>query len=196
MANSNTPFGFRPVGTIGQSNYIGKVEKFFVPSTDTTAVGLGDPVMLAGSADADGVPTAKRYIPFDGTTASQCLGVMVSAAFDPTNLTSVHRPASTDRYIYVDTDPNTVYEVQETSTSSTNYIAATSVGLNGTMSLGTVDTTTGNSKTVISTTVATNTTYDVQILRLKPAVDNSIGQYAKWLVRLNQNQFRPSTIGQ
>lgn len=190
MANSNTPFGLRPVGTLGNASYAGKVQKFLSSTSETAAIGMGDPVALAGSADADGVPTCIRM-----TAGGTAVGVVVGAVPDPTNLTTNYKPASTARYLLVETDPNTIYEVQETSASTSTYIAAASVGLNATLSMGTVDTTTGNGKTVLTTTVATTTTLDVQILRLSPAVGNAIGQYAKWLVRLNNNQYKANTTG-
>lgn len=190
MANTNTPFGLKPVGTIGSAGYVGRVEKFFSSTSETAAIGIGDPVALAGSADADGVPTAIRM-----TAGGTAVGVVVGTVPDPDNLNKNYKPASTARYLLVDTDPNTVYEVQETSAAATTYIAAASVGLNATLSLGTVDTTTGNGKTVLTTTVATTATLDVQILRLAPKADNAIGQYAKWLVRLNNNQYKANTTG-
>ena len=191
MPNPNAPFGLRPVGTLGNNLYSGKVQKFFVPSTDAASIGIGDPVALAGSGDADGVPTAKRM-----TAGGVCVGVCVGAQpqFANLNLPN-YRPASTDGYILVETDPNTIFDIQESSASTSAFIAATQIGENGTLTLGTVDTTTGNGKTVLSTTSGTATTLDVQILRLAPTVGNAIGQFAKWQVRLNLNQYKTGTTG-
>lgn len=191
MANSNTPNGLRPVGTLNNSCYVGKIEKFYVPSTDATAIGIGDPVKLAGSADADGVPTVAR-VATPGTDV--IVGVMVGVVPVPTDLTLAYRKASTSMYIYVDTDPNTIYAVQEDSVGGA--LAAADVGNNANLVLGTVDTTTGNGKTMLdSSTKATTATLDVQILRLLPAVNNAIGNYGKWLVRLNKNQYANGTTG-
>jgi len=190
MPNANTPNGLRPVGTLGASGYNGKVQVFFSSTNETAAIGIGDPVALAGSADADGVPTAIRM-----TAGGTAVGVVVGAVFDPADLSKNYKPASTARYLLVDTDPDTIYEVQETSGAASTFIAAASVGLNGTLALGTVDTITGNGKTVLTTTVNTTTTLDVQVLRLSPAIDNAVGQYAKWLVRLNNNQYKANATG-
>lgn len=189
MANSNTPFGLRPAGTLGSAGYKGRIEKFYAASTltsATTAIGIGDPVQLSGDTDADGVPGIIR-----GTVGGTFVGVVVGAVPDPTNLTQNYRPASTARYLLVDTDPNTVYEIQEATTSATSMVTTSLGGINAALSLGTLDTTTGNGKTVLSTTYYTNaTTGDVQILRLKPEVGNAMGSaYAKWLVRLNNHQY-------
>lgn len=193
MANSNTPFGLRPVGTLGSAGYVGRIEKFYVPSTDSAAIGLGDPVVLTGTSDADGIPAVIR--PTSGATTS-IVGVMVGVVPTPTDLTLNYRKASTAMYILVDTDPNTVYEVQEGNTAATTVMAVTDVGRNAALIMGTVDTTTGNGKTLLDVnTVETTTTLTCQILRLKPAVDNAIGAYGKWLVRLNINQYKASTLG-
>lgn len=190
MPNVNAPFGLRPVGSIGNASYAGKLQRFYVPATDSTTIGMGDPVALAGSADADGVPTAKRL-----TAGGVCVGVVVGFQPNPLNLNLSYRPGSAEGYLLVDTDPNTIYEVQETSASTSAFIAATQVGENATFALGTVDTTTGNGKTVIGTSTATTATLDCQIMRLAPTVGNAIGQYAKWQVRLNLNQYKTGTTG-
>jgi hypothetical protein len=192
VANTNSPFGLRPVGTLGNASYSGKIQKFFSSTSETAAIGMGDPVALAGSADADGIPTVIRM-----TTGGTAVGVVVGAVPDPTDLTTNFKKANTARYLLVDTDPNTVYEIQSNydGTNASTQAAAADVGTNWTIAMGTVDTTTGNGKTVMGTTKGTNTTYDLQLLRLSPGVDNEIGQYAKWLVRLNLNQYKANATG-
>lgn len=193
MANVNAPNGLRPVGTIGSAGYTGRIEKFYVPSTDSTAIGIGDPVYLTGTADADGIPVAAR---FTSAATGQTVGVMVGIVPVPTDLTLQYRKASTAQYVLVDTDPNTVYEVQDSDTTTTTALAATDVGSTCSLVMGTVDTTTGNGKTVLNaTTAATTTTLAVQILRLSPKVNNAIGSYAKWLVKLNNSQYASHAAG-
>ena len=60
MANSNTPMGLRPVRHRNGAPYNGAATRYFVPASDGTALFLGDPVVVAGSADADGVMTVTR----------------------------------------------------------------------------------------------------------------------------------------
>jgi hypothetical protein len=73
MANANTPFGFKPVQNAGQLRPMsGGIETFYVPSTDGTALFIGDPVIKAGSADANGVATVTR-----STAAGAISGVVV-----------------------------------------------------------------------------------------------------------------------
>lgn len=193
MANSNTPFGLRPVGTLGSAGYVGRIEKFHASSNDSSAIGLGDVVYLTGTADANGVPTVAR---FTSAATGQTVGVLVGVVPTPTDLTLNYRKASTEMYCLVDTDPNTIYEVQDSDTTTTTALAATDVGANCSLVMGTVNTTTGNGKTVLNaTTAATTTTLAVQILRLKPAVDNAIGSYAKWIVKLANHQYGARAAG-
>lgn len=191
MANSNTPFGLRPVQTLGAPNYVGKIEKFYVPSTDATAIGLGDPVTIvgAGGLSADGYPIATR-----GSSTAVVCGVMVGVVPIPTDLTLTYRKASTGMYILVDTDPNTIYEIQEDSVGG--YVALADGTKNANYVLGTVDTTTGNGKTMLdSSAVSASATKDLLMLRPVTAADNVFpGNYTKWLVKLNLHQYASGVV--
>lgn len=191
MANVNKPFGLRPVGTIGSHTYNGQVKKFYVPSTDGAAIGIGDPVILAGGVHTDGTPLATRWTT---STSSIAVGVMVGVVPLPNDLTVTYRKASTSMYILVETDPNTIFEIQEDSVGG--YIALANGTKNGVIIMGTVDTTTGNGKTVLdSSTVAANAGLDLLILGPSLAVDNTFpANYARWLVKLNLHQYGPGVV--
>lgn len=190
--NVSTPMGLRPVGTLGSAGYMGRIQTFVALAADTTAIGIGDPVVMTGTADADGIPVVTRLTQA-GTTA--ILGAVVGVVPNPADLTLGYRKASTLMKVMVDTDPNTVYEIADSNSVQTTCIAATDIGNNATLSLGTVDTTTGNGKTVLGTTIGTTTTLNVKILGLSPKVGNAIGDYAKYLVLINNHQFRAGTAG-
>lgn len=192
VGNSNTPMGLRPVGTLGSAGYMGRIQTFVALAADTTAIGIGDPVVMTGTADADGIPVVTRLTQA-GTTA--IVGAVVGVVPNPADLTLTYRKASTLMKVMVDTDPNTVYEIADSSVAQTTCIAATDVANNATLALGTVDTTTGNGKTVLGTTIGTTTTLNVKILGLSPKVGNAIGDYAKYLVLINNHQFRAGTAG-
>jgi hypothetical protein len=191
MANANTPYGLRPVSMIDGSCYTGTVRRYYVPSTDATAIGIGDPVVIAGSADADGIPTVTR-LATPGTDVM--VGVMVGVQPLPADLSINYRKASTAMYIYCTVGPDVLYEVQEDSDGGA--LAATNVGQNANLVLGTVDTTTGNGKTMLdSSTANTTNSLDVQIIQLANHVDNAIGNYAKWFVKLNRCQYVNAATG-
>lgn len=191
VGNSNTPMGLRPVGTIGSAGYVGRLQQFVVLAADTTAIGIGDPIVMTGTADANGVPVATRHTA--GTNVIS--GVMVGVVPTPSDLTLGYRKASTLMTILADTDPNTIFEIQDSSSAQTTCLAATDIGSNCAIAHGTVDTTTGNGKTVLGTTVGTTTTMNVKIIGLSQKVGNKIGDYAKYLVVINNHTFNGGTAG-
>jgi len=193
VGNSNTPMGLRPVGTLGSAGYAGRVQIFSTSTSDTAAIGIGDAVAMTGTADANGVATVTR---FTAAGTASILGACVGIKPDPTDLTKTYRAASSGTMIFVDTDPSTIYEIADSSTAQTTCLAATDVATNILLAPGTVDTTTGNSKTVLGTTVGTTTTMDCKVLGLSPKVGNAIGDYAKYQVIINRHVFSGFTAGQ
>src|SRR3954470_23499873 len=125
MANTNAPTGLRPVRYRSGAPYNGACNTYSVPASDGTALFVGDPVIIAGSADANGVPTINRATAAGGAYIS---GVVVG--FEPlrTDLTVLHRAASTLRNVYVADDPSLIFEVQEDAIGGA--LAVTDVGLN------------------------------------------------------------------
>lgn len=193
MANTDKAFGLRPYGTLNGSAYNGAIRTYFVPSTDTSAIFIGDPVKLAGSEgtlnpDDQAMPTATKA---DSTDV--VIGVCVGIEALPSDLTVLYRKASTNMYIRVDTDQQTLYEVQGDSETWT----AGDVGNNANWTASTGSTTTGTSNLVLDqTSAATTTTLDFQIIGSKPSVDNDLtGAYPLILVKLNNHQFVDGTTG-
>lgn len=188
MANSDVAIGLRPVQHLNGAPYNGQVERFSVPATDGTAIYLGDLVKLAGSADADGVPTATL-----ASSTDEVLGVVVAVEAE-TNESLIYRAASTLRNILVVTDPSVLFEIQEDSEGGA--LAATSVGLNANFSNSGGTAATGKSTMELDSSSANTTaTLDFQIVRLAQRADNEIGTNAKWLVRLNNHQYVDGTTG-
>ncbi|WP_456442282.1 hypothetical protein, partial [Psychroserpens sp.] len=61
MANLDRPAGFKPVKNLNGSPWNGKANVYYIPSTDDTAIFIGDAVKSAGSADATGMyPTVAQ----------------------------------------------------------------------------------------------------------------------------------------
>lgn len=188
MANADIVKGLSPAYHQDGSPYNGQVMEFHVPSSDATAIFVGDPVKLAGSADADGIPDVAQ-----AAVGNVVVGVMVGRA-RVTRDDEIYRPASTEAYIFVATDPDIVYEVQEDSVGGA--LAATNVGQNASFIVGTGSTTTGLSGVELdSSTAATTSTLDLQIVRLVRRADNEIGTNGKWYVRLNNHQYVDGTTG-
>ena len=189
MANSNKPFGLRPVGTLGQGCYTGKVQRFYVPADNSTAIFIGDTVVLASSSDAQKLYGDDSYSPEVAVGTASTIQTGVCVGIEPvwTDLSITYRKASTAMYIYVDTDPMTIYSMQGDSTVFT----VADVGLNATITATAGDTTTGRSKFVLTNPQA-SATEGLLILNIDPAPDNEVGAYMRFLVKLNLHQFGAS----
>lgn len=195
MANVDAPNGLRPVGTNGQACYIGKVERMFVPATDATAIYVGD---LVKQADTGSDATGKFMAVTQGTAAAAAVGVVVGIEPLPfTDATSdelrnVYRAASTARYLLVDTDPNTIFVIQEVSGGTA--LTATMVGLNASVVVGSGNTTTGASGMELdNSTEGTGATLELKVLGVYNIPDNALGEHCKWLVKINNHQRAAST---
>ncbi len=192
MANSNSAFGFRPVGTLNAASYSGKVRKYYVPADNATAIFVGDIVVAAGTSDAQILYPGDAYAAEAavGAATSKVLGVCVGVEPLYSDLTVNYRKASTAMYIYVDTDPNTIYSVQGDSTAFT----VADVGSNATITATAGSTATGRSAMVI-TSVGADATKGVLILGIDPDPKNEVGAYMKFLVKLNLHQFGTAIVG-
>lgn len=193
MANVDAPRGLKPAQYLSGVPYSGATNRYYIPATDSDAAAyIGCLVKLAGSADADGVPTVTANV----ATGDAVVGVVVSV--EPvTQESTIYRANSTARYVYVADEPNIMFEVQEDSGGAA--LAAADVGnvadLTGFTS---GSTTTGFSSIEIDSSTKTASgdgTEDVTIMRLVRRPDNEIGNYAKWLVRLNNHQYVDGNTG-
>lgn len=192
MANSDRPYGFRPVGTLGSAGYAGRIQKFYVPADNATAIFIGDTVVAAGTSDAQVLYPGDAYAPEAavGAATSKVLGVCVGVEPLYSDLTINYRKASTAMYIYVDTDPNTIYSVQGDSTVWT----VADVMCNATITATAGSTTTGRSKFVITAPTA-DAAKGTLILNIDPDPQNEVGAYMKFLVKLNLHQFGTAIVG-
>lgn len=189
MANSSAPLGFRPVKYRDGKPYQGAVNPYICPASDSTALYVGDPVILAGSANADGVATITRATAGSGAYVS---GVVVGFVFTDPLPTTKYRPASTLMTVLVADDPDLLFEIQEDSVGGA--LAVTNVGQNADFVAGSGSTYTGDSGFMLdSSTAATTNTLQCRIEGLAQRPDNEIGTYAKWLVSFNLHQRRNLT---
>ena len=189
MANSNTPFGLRPVRHRNGAPYNGAATRYYVPASDSTALCLGDPVIIAGSADADGVATVTRATAAGG---NYLLGAVVSV--EPvTRDSTVYREASTARYVWVADDPDLVFEVQEDGVGGA--LAAANVGQNVDLIAAAGSTVTGFSGFMAdSSTAATTNTLQLRILGFSQKIGNEPGNAnAKMEVAINLHTLRNLT---
>jgi hypothetical protein len=203
MANKDKPCGLKPVKYLNGSPWNGAVRMYYCNGSSTSAIYKGSCVAI----NADGADTSGKYMGCDlASAASTILGVAWGfsnqpyIAMDPTNLERDYCPASTAMYIAVVDDPNVVFEVQEDNASA--YISAAAVGNTAVLaghSGG--STTTGlstaelDSSDVASTAIAS---HPLMIVGVSDRPDNTMGSsasYTKWLVTIQDHQYKTSPAG-
>lgn len=200
MANINQPSGLAPVGYLNAAPYTGGGRVYCIPDTDdTNAFAIGDPVMLAGSADANGIPTITLAT---AGTGNMVLGAIVSGAgalsygsdYGIPQDSPIVIPATKSRnyYVLVADDPNTIFEIQEDAdggaiavgdvSNNFNLVSGTN---NGYLSGWQLD----------SSSKAVTATLQLKIIQLAPRQGNAVGAYAKWWCIINNHAYRIGQAG-
>lgn len=192
MANKDAPRGLVPVGYLSGSPWNGKFHVYYLPATDSNDIFIGDPVAMAGSADASGqfptvtIGTAGTGNPIVGVAVG--FGTQPYIMIDQDNLSRRYRPADTAMYVAVVDDPNVIFEIQEVSAGTALTVAA--VGNNAAFVVGTGNSVTGISATELNNATEVATTEQLRILRAAPVEGNSLGEHCKWWVLINEHQFK------
>ena len=185
--NNNNPHGLRPACYLNGAPYNGQVEEFYIPETDTDDFFVGDAVTLAGSASAEGIPTIRRAASGDALLGA-VIGVSRAIRDD-----EVYRQGGQAMHVFVSTDANILYEIQEDSDGGA--LTADNVGQNAEL-LVQDGSDQGISGTELdSSTAATTAGHDLKIMRLVRREDNAIGENAKWLVKINNHQYADNEVG-
>ncbi len=199
MANSNRPTGLSPVKMITGAPYNGQANIYSIAAAYNVALYIGDPVISTGTADANGVAgvaLAAATGPIRGVIVG--LGSKESLMANPANLDITYRPAAAttnDWFAMVADDPNIVFEVQENSNGTA--LAATDIGLNTVLKLGTGNGFVSGWMVASATEATPNTTATLQVrlLGLARRIDNAFGAYAKHLVLINAHELRVGQVG-
>lgn len=169
MAYADAPFGFIPRRYLSGAPYNGAANAYWVDSSDSTALFIGDPVQVDGTSNTAQVKAlAGGDYPIgtlEGVTratagaTNKVVGVVVGV-MSVTGDSVPYRAASTERVVLVADDPNLVFEAQ-----ADGAIAAASVGLNSNIVLDTAGSaTTGLSGAEVDATTATGATNQLTIL--------------------------------
>lgn len=191
MANADNASGLKPVRHITGAPYNGAADVYSTADGDATAIFVGDPVKLSGTSS---VINGVTYADIDqAATGDIIVGVVVGVLPD-TSASLTYRAASTARRVMVATDPSLLFEIQEVSGGTP--LTAAAIGLNADFVVGSGSTITGRSGVELNNaTEATTATLDLQIVGLQAREDNAVGEHAKWLVRINRNQFANQVAG-
>lgn len=189
MANTDAPFGLRPVRSLLGCNY-GQVNEYKIASEYATNLFIGDPVKMVAAG------TIER-----AAAGDVILGVFMGCRYssDSQAVTAADEkkywPASTvatDAYAYVCDDPYTIFEVQ--ADDDTADIAATDVGANADILVGTGNTRTGISGTELDASSIAASAAQLRIVKIVPREQNDWGDFAKIEVLINEH-FYKSTAG-
>lgn len=176
--NTNAPRGFVPYQYADGKPYTGQATRYYKDASVVLAV--GDPVIrAASSSDPEGGPEITR-----GTTGAAVTGVIVGVEPVRSDLSKRNYLAAADaNYVLVADDPDLLFEVQEGGSGTA--LAITDIGkhIDSVTALD-ADATLGLSKYQIDNNAkATDNTWI--IVRLSPKPNNTVGQYAKWIVKAN-----------
>jgi len=192
MANANAPFGLRPVRYKSGAPYNGAANLYSVAAGDATALFVGDPVIIAGTGDADGISTVTRAAAGDRIT-----GVVVGFAPVPgasagavTAVNRGYRTASTADYVLVADDPNLLFECQEDSDGGA--LAVTAIGNNVDLVAGSGSTVTKRSGYQLDSSTAATTTAQMRLWGVDQKVGNEVGANAVWLVSIVEATETPA----
>jgi hypothetical protein len=194
MSNTNAPFGLRPVSHMNGMPWNGMVNIYYHSASDGTAIYRGDIVQADGTyyMTSGEYPAVKRHV----ADQEDNIGVVVAFGSTPqlaalnANLNAAqYCPASTEMYLAVVDDPDVLFEIQEDSDGG--YVPATDI-----FGYGNVVATAGSSTTGLSGMVLDSSDVDhsgtatLQVMRLSNRPNNALGNYAVWVVRLNEHIAR------
>lgn len=197
MPNANRPSGLSPIGHVTSGSYNGQARIYAIAAADTSAYAIGDPVVsdpLGASAKG---PAFVKLAAATGAIRGVIVGVFDTypGIAKVTNQDSTIRTAgakTVDWFVMVVDDPFVIFEVQEIGTGIA--LAMADVGLNTNLVVGTTNGFMSGWMLDNATELATGT-LQVRILELVQRADNEVGQYAKWLVKINNHELGNIAVG-
>lgn len=198
MPNVNRPGGLSPVNHLSGANWNAKGHVYYIPSDSGEAFYPGDLVKLTGESSTHGVPAVQL-----GTAGATAVGAVMALGvyengpwINPDALDTTSAPATKTKayYALVEDDPNAIFEIQEIGTGT--LLTAAAVGLNADIVYGAPSGISKLSGTMLNNVgEAVTSTLNLKILRLAPRIDNVLGQYQKWWVRINNHSFCTGIAG-
>ncbi len=149
--------------------------RYYVPSTDSTALLKGDIVTLVTTTGAMD-PKAEVPAVTRAATGNILLGVISGFAPDSSALlTGNYRAASTNRYIDVCVDPEAVYVAQEDAVGGSITAALIGAMTNVNIIVASGSTVTGLSGTMIDSSTTTASAADLKVVGVPADGGNNAG---------------------
>jgi len=188
------PFGLIPVRYKSGAPYNGACNRYSVASGESNDIFIGDPVIISGTGDADGVPGVARAAAGDRIT-----GVVVgfgaarsATAGSTTALNRGYRTASTADYLLVADDPNLLFAVVEDAVGGA--LATTDIGNNADLVAGSGSTYTKRSGYMLDSSTKATTSAQVRIWGFDQTIGNTIGGTEPvWLVSIVESTEVPAS---
>ena len=201
MANTNTPFGLQPVRGMGSYAFNAQGTTYRIPSDDGSAYYLGDAVIAANGADANGVPNVAKATG-TATLRGVITGILpvypgVSIQGLPLSLENMNIPATKahDYYVIVEDDPSCMFCIQDDGITTAKIVAA-SANKNFSLTITAGATVQSLSGTVIlSSSFDTTSTLNMKAVGLAQIPNNTFSAYAKWLCRINMHELTGGVAG-
>lgn len=202
MANVDKRAGFLGCDNLGSASYTGKGHVYYIPSGDTSVYAVGDAVVSAAGADANGIPQIAQGATSNGGAYRGVIMAVLpvfenNPALAGTSLTLETEviPATKTRayYVVVDDDPNSIFMIQDdglaalTATAANKLANFTYAAPTGSQQV---------SQSVMSTTVGTAAAnFSLRIMGLAQRPDNVIGAYGWWMVKFNNHELANGATG-
>lgn len=198
MANTDRPSGLRPVRYRNGNPWNGKSRPYYVSTTPTTGMFIGDPVDIAGDSNTAEVvviggkfqPGALSRVTLATAGDGNRISGVITGVMPTTRDSEIYREGSTAAVVLVCDDPDVVFEIQDDAAGS---LATTTVGENADLAAGTGSTFTGRSGWELDgTSVAADSSSQLLIERMANIEEENTasGGNAKWEVIINLHRFR------
>lgn len=201
MANTNSPRGLSPVGTLTGAPFNEQGQLYAIASDASNTYAIGDVVKLATGSDANGVPyctkAATTDIPVGVIVGIRVADPGVSLQGINLDLTKIYLNLSAGtRYAQVVTDPNVIFSIESDATG----VAAADVNKNAGMTI-TANQTSLSQSSPLSSTVLNSSSLLAQgssgslalpltVIGITQRPDNAPGAYADVQVIFNRHQFK------
>lgn len=182
MSNENLAIGLTPVNM--PYGNVRRRMHYCDGTQNSTTIAIGDPVVL---------DTTGTIIRATEGVGNRIGGVCVGC-YDSNKSPIGWLTASTAGYVSVCDDPDQQYLCQEDG--DTSDLATTDIGSNVDLVSAAVNTFRQRSGFMLdSSSVTTSTNAQLRIIAKQDRVNNDVGDYCKWIVKVNYTQINPEEGG-
>ena len=213
MANNAPRGGLSPVKMANGQDYHGIGRPYYHAPLDSVALGIGDAVVKTGTSNLVAIvpsggrvlgamefpigslPTVAKVTNGDN---NKITGVVVAVGMDPAGSGAgpMYCPASTAAVVWVEDDPNVIFEIQSDGAASLH--AAGNIGTNANLTGSTPNASTGRSSSKLDSSSMTNSaTYQLTIEGVSRDLNRSdfASSGPSFYVRINNHSEAPNLAG-